>query len=367
MSTINLDVYQIDRCKSPPLDVTEFLKTMKTSLFYALPEYHQLLRETLKAKLYYFVARNSHTEVVGVLPSMLSQDFGLGPVMNSLPYFGSIGGVITVCGRVKNAVEQAYFRFSEELGCVSANLINSPFSNIDVSLESISPLKLTQYNAVFFAEARNCQISSLDQDINGFEGFHTSRKRNIKKAIQSEIIISKSRDLGALKDVYKYHKENIEAINGTSKKWSFFEKIPSYIPSENYQVYLAHYDGRVIGGLLLFYCNETVEYFTPASDTNLRFLQAMSLLIYQGMSDAKAKGYRYWNWGGTWASQKGLYDFKSRWGAKDYKYDYIICVYKPAVLHLTKQEILEKYPGFYVCPFSELIRKENTCSKVGVK
>ena len=31
------------------------------------------------------------------------------------------------------------------------------------------------------------------------------------------------------------------------------------------------------------------------------------------------KGFHYWNWGGTWQSQEGVYSFKNRWNVNGIK------------------------------------------------
>ena len=38
--------------------------------------------------------------------------------------------------------------------------------------------------------------------------------------------------------------------------------------------------------------------------------QPMALILNKAIDDAKMKGYKYWNWGGTWFSQKEFLDLK---------------------------------------------------------
>ena len=40
----------------------------------------------------------------------------------------------------------------------------------------------------------------------------------------------------------------------------------------------------------------------------------MALILNKAFDDAKMKGYKYWNWGGTWLSQKGVFRFKKKNG-----------------------------------------------------
>jgi lipid II:glycine glycyltransferase (peptidoglycan interpeptide bridge formation enzyme) len=116
-------------------------------------------------------------------------------------------------------------------------------------------------------------------------------------------------------------------------------------------LYLADLNGTLIAALLLLYFNRTVEYYTPVVRMGYRTLQPLSLLIFTAMKDALRRGFIYWNWGGTWLTQDGVYRFKSRWNTRDYPYYYYTTIYRNSILKLTKQKLLEEYPYFYVLLF----------------
>jgi lipid II:glycine glycyltransferase (peptidoglycan interpeptide bridge formation enzyme) len=117
---------------------------------------------------------------------------------------------------------------------------------------------------------------------------------------------------------------------------------------------MAYVNDKKIGGLLVFCFNNTVEYFTPAIDEKFRTTQALSLVICYAMRDAALDGYTHWNWGGTWLSQGGVYDFKRKWGTIDKPYHYYTKIYKEKILNINRQIALEEYPFFYVAPFDQL-------------
>ncbi len=153
------------------------------------------------------------------------------------------------------------------------------------------------------------------------------------------------------------HRQNMEAMGGLAKSWSVFEAIRDiFTYDKHYRVYMAEKDGLVIARLLVFYYGKVAEYFTPASLDSYRVYQPMSLLIYEAMQEAARRGCRYWNWGGTWLTQDGVYFFKSRWGTEDRPYYYYISEHEGAesLRNLTKEEIIENYPYFYVLPFNIL-------------
>ena len=116
--------------------------------------------------------------------------------------------------------------------------------------------------------------------------------------------------------------------------------------------------GEPVAALLLFFYNRIVEYYTPVVRKEYRNSQALSATIFRAMCDASNQRYSWWNWGGTWLSQDGVYRFKSRWGTKDLPYRYFTSVHNPAVLKSTPAELRAWYPLFTV-PFSALSSKRS--------
>ena len=92
----------------------------------------------------------------------------------------------------------------------------------------------------------------------------------------------------------------------------------------NIKIFIAEKEGIKIAGLLLFYFNKSIEYFTPVIVNEFRSLQPLSLLIFEAMKDGISRNYEFWNWGGTWLTQDGVYRFKKMWGSEDLKYFYYV-------------------------------------------
>ena len=76
------------------------------------------------------------------------------------------------------------------------------------------------------------------------------------------------------------------------------------------------------------------------------------------MSQASILGFKTWNWGGTWESQKGVYSFKKRWGTKNEKYFYLTKVNNTDLYNLDENTLLREYQNFFVLPFKNLIKNE---------
>jgi lipid II:glycine glycyltransferase (peptidoglycan interpeptide bridge formation enzyme) len=182
----------------------------------------------------------------------------------------------------------------------------------------------------------------------------------IRKAIKLNLKSEINNDEYAFRFLIETHHENMQRIGGIPKENRFFESARKIFEKEKeYNLYIAYLHNKPIAAMLIFYFNKIVEYYIPAVKNEFRHMQPLSLLIALAIEDAAKKGYKYWNWGGTWLTQEGVYRFKKRWGARDHSYYYYTRIYDDNTLYLTKEELLREYPFFYVIPFKQLEKEKN--------
>jgi lipid II:glycine glycyltransferase (peptidoglycan interpeptide bridge formation enzyme) len=130
----------------------------------------------------------------------------------------------------------------------------------------------------------------------------------------------------------------MKAINGKEKPFFIFEAIHKIFEiNKDYRLYIAEKKGEIAAALLLFYYKDYCEYFTPAINQKFRSEQPLSMLIFYAMQEASLRGCHYWNWGGTWLSQDGVYLFKKRWGAEENLYGYYCMAFQQLRHSLTPQ------------------------------
>jgi len=319
------------------------------SLLYGTPRFMTLIAKHLKARPGWLVAKRNG-EIVGMLPFM-EKDGELGPVFNSLAYYGSNGGVIQdrQDDKAKSELISAFYSMAAEANCVSATIITNP---LEKDWEFYH--KHTGYDLL---DERIGQITHFPENISP-EDLMTlvqdPRPRNIRHAMREGVIVESSQDNEAIDFLYTTHVANMDAISGLSKKRGFFDLIPKIMTKNEWKIYVAKHQNQSVAALLVFYFNRTVEYFTPVVLEAYRNIQALPLVIYRAMQDMVAAGCKNWNWGGTWLSQTGVYNFKKRWGTTDYPYYYYTRIYNNTVKRQTKETLLEMYPGFYVIPFEKL-------------
>ena len=352
---IIIETYQ-ERFRSQYL---EFINKNKHFLWYCSLEYKKLLESYMNVSSYYILAFVDN-QVKGCLPLMISEEKYLGSVINSLPYYGSNGSFlldVELSKEKKFEIAHLIYNYLNEF--IKSNpIISTTF--ISNPLDSFSTYFFDKINDEFIVDYRVGQLTPLPSSENEINKLLSNpRPRNIRKAIKEGVKVYKSNSVDDFDFLYKTHYSNITSINGIPKEKKFFELIQDIVPKKNYSLFIAEKDGEKVSGLLVFYFNETVEYFTPCSVYKYRNYQSSSLLIYEAMKDAIRKKYKFWNWGGTWESQQGVYDFKKKWGAFDKKYFYYTKVTNQEVFLATKEKLQEEYKNFFVIPYKLLNKKEN--------
>lgn len=335
-------------------DYENFINSVPTALFYASLGYRNLLKKFLDAEDHYFIARNSERKIVGALPSFVKAPPGKKGVVNSLPFYGSNGGVITadVGGEVAGMLLRHFCKFAEDRNFISSTVISSPFDH-----------DLSQYekNSNFtLSDTRIGQLTRLPPAIGDshtavMKALHYKNRNMVRKAAKLGVSVTNDHWDGSLEFLAKTHLDNMAKIGGQAKPFSFFKLIEEEFKyGTEYQVYTAWVNGAPVSAMLLFFFNEVVEYFTPVIVNEHRSSQPLSLLIYYAMVHAVERNYKWWNWGGTWLTQDGVYQFKRSWGAIDFPYKYFIRILDKKILTMSKENLQKDYPYFFVVPFSAL-------------
>tara|TARA_Y100001980_G_C14556222_1_gene346968 strand:- start:3610 stop:4668 length:1059 start_codon:yes stop_codon:yes gene_type:complete len=330
-------------------DINKFIRLNSNSLIYNDYRYINLIAEHLSANFHWIVAKIGD-DIAGALPFMSKQG-PMGCVYNSMAYYGSNGGIIQIDDNinVKEMLLDKFYELGEKNKISCATIITNPLEkDQDFYEKNIN----YDYKDVRIGQITN--LTSLPNNDDFINFFENPRPRNIRRAIREGISIEKSREGWALDFLYKVHSIEMIAKGGLAKKKEFFNTLSNFLNDNQWNIYIGKLNEKPIAALLLLYNNETVEYFTPAIINDYRNTQASSLIIYNAMRDAIKNGFKNWNWGGTWISQDGVYNFKKKWNAQDFPYYYYVKLYNNDLLNKSNDYLKEKYYGFYTVPFSEL-------------
>jgi len=324
-------------------EYTIFLSRHPARMLYYTIQYRDLLIAHLRCEAQYFVARDGHGRICGLLPTMLRRG-RYGSVVNSLPFFGSHGGVLADSPEAERVLWDTWNEATAD--AVAATVILNPFgdqappaasTHLDYRIGSMTPLP---------------DQATVDDILSRID---PSAKRNYRKA--SRLGVQIQEDNTQVETLHAIHAENMAAIGGRAKELSFFREVSRhFVPGRDFKIYLASHDGDTVAVLLVFFCGVCAEYFTPGTRLAARDLQPSAPLLVRAMQDAAHAGLRLWNWGGSWVDQQSVTRFKGKWGGQALDYRYYTRVNAPEILEVPVEELLREYPYFYVYPFANTER-----------
>lgn len=319
-----------------------FLLESDGGLIYYSTRYRDLLLEELGCEAEYLVAREGG-EVRGILPLMWSENRGA-RVLNSLPYYGSHGAPLAKSRDAERALIDAWSQRAADSRTLAATMVENPF-RAEEPLEPLHDLTDSRIGQVTtLPAAEPDRLMSL---------YSKNGRRDVRRAERRGIEVERNPD--RLPDLWRLHEENMRGIGGLVKSERLFTGLSSHLdPGQDFDLWIATKNGDLVAGLLVLYFHNVAEYWTPAVQAAHRADEPMALTVFQAMLRASRRGCRVWNWGGTWSSQDGVYRFKRKWGAEDRPYRYFVRVNDRSVLDATPEELLDRFPHFYVVPFSTL-------------
>jgi len=323
-----------------------FLEKHSHALFYYSLKFKKFLEDLLKCEPNYLIAVE-HGEIRGAFP-MMSKHGKYGYVFNSLPFYGSNGGIIADDEETFSLLVEAYHQLLYEEPVATATVISNPLieNNCSKMKHHVVDERISQFTELSFEEKPAEELMAK---------IEPTARTNVRKAMRNGIEVGI--DNNNLEFLRKVHGDNMRALDGKPKPDEFFELIDRHFKAgKDYSLYIAKWKQEPISALLLFYYNGIVEYYLPAIVEKFRSYQPLALTIYRAMIEAWHQGFRFWNWGGTWLTQERLYRFKKKWGAKEKRYLYYTYVKNEEIYHCQKEELLEHYGNFFVIPFSELRR-----------
>lgn len=322
-----------------------FVLAQPSTLLYHSWSYQSLLVSLLGCRQQSLLALDEHGSILAALP-LMAMDGPLGSVFNSLPFFGSNGGIIGRNLAARSELVRTYTEMVHASGVAAGTIIENPLSpeNANELVHDITDERIGQLTPL---------PSSSDKKAALMHSFHYKTRNMIRKAekLGVEVVV----DNEAMPFLVAVHEENMHEMRAMPKSKSFFDSLPRYFRSgKDYRLYVARLNGDAVAAVLVFFYNRTAEYYTPVLRKQYRESQALSAAIFCAMCDAASLAYEWWNWGGTWRSQEGVYRFKSRWGTKDLPYRYFVTVNNSQVLKADRADLLAAYPSFFTVPFSEL-------------
>lgn len=349
---------------SHEMDYEAFLYKRDNPMLYYSLAYRNFLLKTLDNTESNYLLAFDNNNIVAAFPLIIKRLKSQKTIINALPFYGSHGGVIIDKEYLHKSQEimsnffSRLYELTKKLNTISLTIITPPHK--DEAYENIS-----QHYSNYFGQKpvdyRISQITNigvepgLNVEKELMSRFHTKTRNMVRKALKVGFDINHDEHLSSFEELCNLHHDNMEVIGGNTKSMKVFNSIyKTFSPEKDYRIYRASLKGKTAAMLLIFYYKDYCEYFTPVIDKNFRYQQPLSAIIFNAMCEASKHNYSFWNWGGTWKSQKSVHFFKKRWGAEDLLYYYYNIIFDKKYVFDNMNDIIKETKYFYVIPYSKI-------------
>jgi predicted N-acyltransferase len=160
-------------------------------------------------------------------------------------------------------------------------------------------------------------------------------RRSVKKAVKSGITVREGAAENDFSTFYMMHSRTRKRLGLPIQPYRLFENMWKIMYPRYLTFLLAELNGVAVGGLILFKYRDTVSLEHITSLEQYLPLRPNHLLLHSAIERACMESYRVLDFGKTSPENKGLLDFKRRWGAEMFDAPYF---YYPGIQGLMSFE-----------------------------
>jgi hypothetical protein len=321
-------------------------------LGYHYPFYRDMLEHIDVGTALYVGIKNNAGTIQAVLPGFIKTQKE-GSVYSSLPFFGPNGGPLyDFNSENKDLVYKLVFDFLfkklEEYEMVSASFY-TPFntSTETTFFKNAIPGGIEIEKFTSYIPLTNFQLAN--------EFVDSSALRNVRKAEKSGVTLRTTLNEGDIDIIYSIYAQNCADYGIPLKpKETLIFLLNNSAAKENVKTFIAEFEGKIIGALIMIYSPGTASYYIPCNVHEYRNFQPNAFLIASAIEDAKKTERKFWNWESSPSKESGVYQFKKKWGSVDSDYSIFVKPFKETSFFssMGKPAINKLYPYFFVYPFN---------------
>lgn len=308
---------------------------------YQKPQYIEMLVDILTA-----VRRHIVCPLHGTAIPLLMHRTEVGDIYNSLPFFGSCGGLIggvDICQEISSAILNTIS--SSDFG--SLNIVSNWYNPIPFDEKFSSFDKIERINT-------SKELDSLGKNpIALLNSYHT-KTRNIVRA-SSRLGFRFEEVSSNFEDITAMYFDEMNRRGRKPKPKAFWEYLMLNPGSGlEYVIYGAKLDGELLGFILFLYDSEMrqVEYFVPCATPDGRVKNVNYFLIHNALVEFMNQGFKVLQFGGSQTNQDNLKRFKIRWGCRSESYFYYN-THSTLIGNQSDEALANLSPYFYIRAFSQ--------------
>lgn len=296
----------IDPVQDPRWD--EFVIKHPNGCIYHLSGWKQVLEKSYKhMKGHYFVLIGENNKINAALPIFEVKSWIMGNRLVSIPFATVCDPLITKKEEFNKLFKSA-FNLSEKL--------KSSF----IEIRALKSSSLVQEDVrLGKSNLYKNQYLPLDNELDCImKSFHrTCVRKNIKRAIKSNLRIKKADNLSEVYNFYQLYIMTRKNLGLPSPPFNFFKLIwETFSVSKSVFFLIAELNNYAISGIMLFKYKDRISAEYLGWDKKFNDVRPTVFIYYEAIKFAHSEGSKVIDFGRTSINNKGLMDFKRHWGTK---------------------------------------------------
>lgn len=273
-----------------------YVSKQPAATIHHLSEWRDLLHKTYHHESFYFLARDSNQQIVGVLPLIRLKSRLFGDLLVSMPYFQR-GGAVADHPLIEQKLIQTANNQAAQLR------IDYIEYRDDIPREKL-PVQSHKVNMI---------LSLPDSKDALWASFTAKLRAQIKRPQRekSQVLVGGEEYLD---DFYKVYTRNMRDLGSPAHSKLFIKNILDSFPQSSWVIVLYLNNKPVSAGLLLGYGN-TMEIPLASTIRKVNPLSMNMLLYWEALKLAIHHGYKAFDFGRS-SKDAGTYRFKQQWGAQ---------------------------------------------------
>lgn len=297
----------------PENEWRRYLDGCGDATLYHTPEWKTFLEKTFGYKPHYLFATDESGQLTGMLPLFEVKSRLTGNRLCSVP-FSHICGPIGETDAIYALLEYGINSFDTS-GMDFIEIRDTVFHDRFESQNSFSTYILD------LSRGRDQIWTTLASNV----------RRGIRKSQKSGVQVSVTKNIEDLESFYELNCITKRNIGVPAHPWKFFKNLFEYL-GDYEQLFLAKYDGEIIGGGIREYYGSAVLAGYAASNPAYARYNPFNAINWASIEDACQRGYGSYDLGRVSYDNKGLEFFKKRWGTTEKRLFYSYFPRNPVIL-----------------------------------